>query len=506
MTQIEKKYGNDTNETRPSPVSVQPPQPAQSEPKPDIRMTVEAPADTASIVENVAPVVSPVVTAVDKTTTTTHAEFETSESRRPPISDQPTVLAAGNTPEISAQIPAAAISPEISPAISVTVDPAENSTAAANPAMTLLSAAVHATIEHDGSTEAKETQHSSAPEQRSTVEMAVNVSPAAISAAEPVAENTAHVETKQVNAREELPTTPTVHHAAAVKPEIPTEPAHATPPLSSKPENVLADRIIPVAHSSKRTTGMSLTWRQITAAITISLLLSAAVGAWLLLGQKPEDSSVKPELTLQEHTVVETPPVVELVPEPAAPVKKATPNIQQNKPLEKTVVTPKAKTAPVIVKKDLLLEKKLKRIQEERDAAMVKAAAAEREREALRAAAIAREQALAQEREKAARLAKEAEKAAQEAKAARALADEKARQETQQAAKPTAVAPETKAPAKAAVSKPKQLFPEPTKFTVPADAKPAGQAQSTDAGTSEPTSFTTNPCKGPSARFLSTCQ
>ena len=145
------------------------------------------------------------------------------------------------------------------------------------------------------------------------------------------------------------------------------------------------------------------------------------------------------------------------------------------------------------------LDLKVKRMQRERDAALALSQSSERKRQSLLAAADARERAQAAEHE--AELARDRERVNQ-----LAFAVEKARQEAR-AAKVAVLAqqkrPELETPPQSAV-------PANTAASKPADVSQPSQSADTKAGAgednSEPTLFTANPCKGPSARFLSTCE
>jgi hypothetical protein len=138
-------------------------------------------------------------------------------------------------------------------------------------------------------------------------------------------------------------------------------------------------------------------------------------------------------------------------------------------------------------------------MQRERDAALALSQSSERKRQSLLAAADARERAQAAEHE--AELARDRERVNQ-----LAFAVEKARQEAR-AAKVAVLAqqkrPELETPPQSAV-------PASTAASKPADVSQPSQSADTKAGAgednSEPTLFTANPCKGPSARFLSTCE
>ncbi|MGE5242026.1 MAG: AAA family ATPase [Bacteroidota bacterium] len=147
----------------------------------------------------------------------------------------------------------------------------------------------------------------------------------------------------------------------------------------------------------------------------------------------------------------------------------------------------------------------------ERDAVLAVAEAAAHEREALRSAALARERARAAEQEAA--LAREREHAlAAEQEAARAREREREEQLAQAAekAKQPADAVAMKASEPATPLSTATAKTDEVRVTEPAEAlvsprnpvaEPAAQAS-----TGETATFTTNPCKSPSARFLSTCE
>jgi hypothetical protein len=178
----------------------------------------------------------------------------------------------------------------------------------------------------------------------------------------------------------------------------------------------------------------------------------------------------------------------------AVPVNDRIPDTQ---PLERISPVPPEDTVKAVVETDPEREARLKSIERERDSALALAKAAERE--AIRNAALARERASAAEREMA--LARERERANQSA-----LAAEKAKNEARAVEavavvlerKPEPVLPpETRTTADTAVHKP-------TGFDVP--SQNADTVAGNDEIDNKPTMFTANPCKGPSARFLSTCE
>jgi hypothetical protein len=229
-------------------------------------------------------------------------------------------------------------------------------------------------------------------------------------------------------------------------------------------------------------------WRYIGAGVLV-LLISAAVLAWQFLDWSDlkltaPDRTSPARVTATAQTPGQKP--VDVVPSPATqPVPAASP-MQQ------------AVAASPVPGKDAAEEAKLNQIQRERDAALAVAKAAARERESLRNAALARERALAAEHEAA--LTRERERAKQLAQAAELAILQ---------------AHEAELAAEAKAAEPAVPVSE-----VKADEAPATQAtgsgiSSQDAGVEAAAeisdakaaaAFTTNPCKGPSARFLSTCE
>lgn len=143
---------------------------------------------------------------------------------------------------------------------------------------------------------------------------------------------------------------------------------------------------------------------------------------------------------------------------------------------------------------------KIKRMQRERDAALALSKTAAREREAALAAAKARERTLAaqheanlaRERERANQLAQETKKAKQAAREAETAALLAQQKRFERVTPPQVVAATNTVTAPvAAAAKP------PTK-------SPGTEREAVEES-SEPVLFKANPCKGPSARFLSTC-
>jgi hypothetical protein len=229
-------------------------------------------------------------------------------------------------------------------------------------------------------------------------------------------------------------------------------------------------------------------WRYIGAGVLV-LLISAAVLAWQFLDWSDlkltaPDRTSPARVTATAQTPGQKP--VDVVPSPATqPVPAASP-MQQ------------AVAASPVPGKDAAEEAKLNQIQRERDAALAVAKAAARERESLRNAALARERALAAEHEAA--LTRERERAKQLAQAAE-LAILQAH-EAELAAEAKAVEPA--APASGAKLDETPATQATGSGLVSQDTSVEGAAEISDAKAAA--AFTTNPCKGPSARFLSTCE
>jgi hypothetical protein len=234
-------------------------------------------------------------------------------------------------------------------------------------------------------------------------------------------------------------------------------------------------------------------WRYIAAGVLV-ILVSAAVLAWRFLDRTGPMLAVTDQAPPARATVTSAIPGQK----PADVVSESTssPAIQLA-PTASPV--PAAVAASPIHGKDAAAEEaRLNRIQRERDAALAAAEAAARERESLRNAALARERALAveheaaltRERERAKQLAQAAELAILQAQAAELAAEAKA-------AEPAAPVTEVKvdeAPATRATGS--GISSQDTGVEATAEISDAKAAAA----------FTTNPCKGPSARFLSTCE
>jgi hypothetical protein len=231
-------------------------------------------------------------------------------------------------------------------------------------------------------------------------------------------------------------------------------------------------------------------WRYITAGVLV-LLISAAVLAWRFLDRSDlklaaPDRTSPARVTATTETPGQKPADVA----PASVLSPAIQPVPAASPMQRTVA------ASPVSGKYAAEEARLNQIQRERDAALAVAEA--RERESLRNAALARERALAaehetaltRERERAKQLAQAAELAILQAHAAELAAEAKA-------AEPAVSASEVKvdqAPATQATG---------SGFSSQ-DTGVEATAEISDAKAAA--AFTTNPCKGPSARFLSTCE
>jgi len=234
-------------------------------------------------------------------------------------------------------------------------------------------------------------------------------------------------------------------------------------------------------------------WRYIAAGVLV-ILVSAAVLAWRFLDRTGPMLAVTDQAPPARATATGATPGQK--PVDAVSANTSSPAIQ---PAPVASPVPAAVAASPIHGKDAAAEEaRLNRIQRERDAALAAAEAAARERESLRNAALARERALAveheaaltRERERAKQLAQAAELAILQAHAAELAAEAKA---TEPAAPVSEVkmdeAPATRATGSGISSQ---------------DTGVEATAEISDAKAAA--AFTTNPCKGPSARFLSTCE
>lgn len=229
-------------------------------------------------------------------------------------------------------------------------------------------------------------------------------------------------------------------------------------------------------------------------AAVIGLLLMAGF-AWSILRPSSELISGAPSISLQNS------------PGRAAPVANAKSQVIEQRlnmvgPSKKSgASSPSRKSGnhSVVSTSDHRLDIKVKRMQRERDVALAMSKSAERERQTLLEAANARERALAaeheaelaRERERVNQLALAAEKTRQAARAAEVAALAQQKRSELETRPQAAVSANTTASKPAAVSQPSQST----------DGEPV-----VGENNSEPALFTANPCKGPSARFLSICE
>jgi len=236
--------------------------------------------------------------------------------------------------------------------------------------------------------------------------------------------------------------------------------------------------------------------RYVPAAALVVLSLCAAF-AWHVYKQPATQAALIP-------SVASPSPVQEAT---AAPVTSAA-NVPPVSDLQlqselpgKPAVAPQAEIAPAAPRKDPLKAERKKLIERERAAAQAIIQAEESKREALREAVLAQQRALAAEHEAA--LARGRESAKQ-----LALAAEKARESARATAATAAAAPEKPE----SMKDPAVVSTTAAVSSVPAAADSVHQknaeadVDTDDAQTGEPTVFNANPCKGPSARFLSTCE
>jgi general secretion pathway protein A len=232
--------------------------------------------------------------------------------------------------------------------------------------------------------------------------------------------------------------------------------------------------------------------RYIAAGVLV-LLISAAVSAWRFL-ERSDLALTAPDRTSPARVTAttQTPGLTPVDVTPASAPSPASPPVPVASPVSQGVaVIPESG-------KDAVEKARLNQIQRERDAALAAAEAAARERESLRNAALARERALAAEHETA--LTRERERAKQLAQAAELVILQA--HEAELAAEAKAVEPAVSASGVKADETPA------TQATgsglVSQDTSVEGAAEISDAKAAA--AFTTNPCKGPSARFLSTCE
>ena len=242
-----------------------------------------------------------------------------------------------------------------------------------------------------------------------------------------------------------------------------------------------------------------MTKRYIPFAVVGGVLLSAAL-IWFFANHQSESiqaasDKVAPPSVVAVAPAADVTTVTDATPAKAIPVNDRIPDTQ---PLERISPVPREDTVKAAVEKDPEQEARLKAIERERDSALALAKAAERK--ALRNAVLAQQEraqateheaALARERERANQLALAAEKAKNEARAVEAAAVVLERK------------PEPKSPIQARTTADTSI-PKPADFG--ATSQNAGIEAGNDEQDNEPTTFTANPCKGPSARFLSTCE
>jgi general secretion pathway protein A len=235
--------------------------------------------------------------------------------------------------------------------------------------------------------------------------------------------------------------------------------------------------------------------RYIPFAVVGGMVLSIAL-VWLFANQQSAYIQAASDKAAPRSVTAAAPAadVTTVTPAKAIPVNDRIPDTQ---PLERISPVPQEDTGKAVVEKDPEQEARPKSIERERDSALALAKAAEREAKrniALareRALAMEREIALAQERMRVEQLALAAEKAKHEMRAVEAAA-------VVQERKPEPVSPpQARTTADTAV-------PKLTGFGITSQI--VGTEASDDEKANEPTTFTTNPCKGPSAKFLSTCE
>jgi hypothetical protein len=232
-------------------------------------------------------------------------------------------------------------------------------------------------------------------------------------------------------------------------------------------------------------------WRYIAAGVLV-LLVSAGVLVWQFLDRSDLKLATRDRPSPARVTTVQTPAQKPVGIAPAnAPFPAA-------RPVPAASPMPQALAASPVPGKDAAEEARLNQIRRERDAALAAAEAAARERESLRNAALARERALAaehaaavtRERERAKQLAQAAELAILQAHEAELAAEAKA-------AEPAASTSEVKAGEAPVIQA----------TGIGISSQDAGvEAVAEVSDTEAAAAFTTNPCKGPSARFLSTCE
>jgi hypothetical protein len=225
--------------------------------------------------------------------------------------------------------------------------------------------------------------------------------------------------------------------------------------------------------------GRVTTWRYIAAGVLV-LLISAAVLAWHFLDRSDSMLAATDRTSPARVTTMAQAPGQK--PIDIAPASAPSPAPQ---PVPAASPMPQAVAASPVPGKDAAEAARLNQIQRERDAALAVAAA--RERESLRNAALVRERALVAEHEAA--LTRERERAKQLAQAAELAILQ---------------AHEAELAAEAKAAEPAAPVSEVMVNEAPA-TKATGSGISSQGAGIEAAAFTTNPCKGPSARFLSTC-
>lgn len=258
--------------------------------------------------------------------------------------------------------------------------------------------------------------------------------------------------------------------------------------VASRTQDVLPVPFIPEPTRRDAVDRRVAVWRYIAAGVPV-LLISAAVLAWQFLDRSDlmltaTDRTSPARVMATAMTPGQKP--VDVAPSPAP---QPVPTVS---PLQQAVA---ASPGPG---KDAVDEARLNQIQRERDAVLTVAEAAAREGESLRNAALARERALTaeheaaltRERERANQLARAAELAILQAHEAELAAEAKA-------AEPAAPASEVKMNEVPATRVTGSGISSP-------DTGVEATAEVSDAKAAA--AFTANPCKGPSARFLSTCE
>lgn len=251
---------------------------------------------------------------------------------------------------------------------------------------------------------------------------------------------------------------------------------------------------VPAPEPARRATAGMRTkvWRYIAAGVFV-FLISAAVLGWRFHDRTHLTLAAPAQTSPARVTAASRNP--EPKPVDVTPVSALPPASQ---PMPAAPPTQQAVGVSAVPGKDAAEEARLRQIERERDAAVAVAETAARERESLRNVALVRERVLAAEHEAA--LARERERAKQLTKAAEMAILQ---------------AHEAELAAEAKVAEP----------AVPAlkvkgdDTSAAGatgrgsasqnvniEATAKLSGAKAATAFTANPCKGPSARFLSTCE